>query len=66
MQLGLGADLVAFQHLLDQVDAPAWAVQLVAEQLVGRAGGVAEAAMHAAAQDALGLFAARQTLGLFS
>ena len=38
-----------------QVDAAARAVELVAEQLVGRTGGVAEAAMHALAQDGVGL-----------
>jgi hypothetical protein len=43
----------AFEHLLDQVDAAARAVELVAQQLVGRAGGGAEAAMHALAQDDL-------------
>jgi hypothetical protein len=48
---------LAFEHLLDQVDAPARAVELVAEQLVGRAGGGAEAAVHALAQDGLGLAA---------
>ena len=39
------------QHLLDQVDAPARRIELVAEQDIGRAGGLAEAAMHAGAQD---------------
>ena len=39
------------QHVLDQVDAPARAVELVAEQRIGRTGGGAEAAMHAGAQD---------------
>ena len=46
---------LAFEHLLHQVDAPARAVELVAEQLVGRAGRGAEAAVHALAQDRLGL-----------
>ena len=39
------------QHVLDQVDAPARAVELVAQHLVGRAGRGAEAAMHAGPQD---------------
>ena len=39
------------QHVLDQVDAPPRAVELVAEHLVGRAGGGAEAAMHAGPED---------------
>ena len=43
-----------FEHLLDQVDTPARAVELVAEQLVGRAGGGAEPAMDAGAQDLIG------------
>ena len=51
----LRGDRVAFEHLLDQVDAAARAVELVAEQLIGRAGRGAEAAMHALAQDRVGL-----------
>ena len=41
------------QHLLDQVDAPARGIELVAEQHIGRTGRGAEAAMHAGAQDFL-------------
>ena len=48
---------MALEHLLDEVDAAARAVELVAEQLVGRAGGGAEAAVHALAQDRLGFLA---------
>ncbi|MCY1549160.1 hypothetical protein D9M68_853160 [compost metagenome] len=66
VQLGLGGNFVTFEHLFDQVDAPTRAIQLVAEQLVGRAGGVAKTAMHARTQDTFGFFAARQTLGLFT
>ena len=59
MQLGLLGDLlvalIALQQFLHQVDAPAGAIALVAQQLIGRAGGVAEAAMHAGAQNAIGL-----------
>ena len=44
---------VALQHRLDEVDPPTWAVALVAQQHEGRAGGGAEAAMHALAQDIL-------------
>jgi hypothetical protein len=47
----------AFEHLLHQVDAAARAVQLVAQQLVGGAGGGAKAAVHALAQDGFGLLA---------
>ena len=45
------AGRAALQHVLDQVDAAARAVELVAEQHIGRAGRGAEAAMHAGAQD---------------
>ena len=44
---------VLFEHLLDQVDAPARRIELVAEQHIGRAGRGAESAMHAGAQDFL-------------
>ena len=40
---------------LDLIDAPARTVELVAEQRMGRTGRVAEAAMHALAQDFVGL-----------
>ena len=46
---------VLLQHLLDQVDPPARAIEFVAEQHIGRAGRGAEAAMHAGAQDLVGL-----------
>ena len=46
---------VLLQHLLDQIDAPARAIELVAEQHIGRTGRGAEAAMHAGAQDLVGL-----------
>ena len=51
----LGRRAVVFQHVLDQVDAAARAIELVAEQRVGRTGRGAEAAMHAGAQDLGGL-----------
>ena len=50
---------VVLEHLLHQVDAAARAVALVAQQHVGRAGGGAEAAVHAAAQDLVDLRRAR-------
>ena len=43
--------LAALQHRLGEVDAAARAVELVAQQQIGRAGGEAEAAMHASPQD---------------
>src|SRR5262245_18683407 len=58
LHLGAGA-LASFEHLLDQVDAAARAVALIAQQHVGRAGGGAEATMYAAAQDLVCLPEAR-------
>ena len=58
--LGGARGRLPFQHLLDQVDAAARAVELVAEDLVGRAGRGAEAAMDAGEPvtlDRVGLFA---------
>jgi len=46
---------VALEHLLDEVNAATRPVELVAEQLIGRAGGGAEAAVHALAQDGFSL-----------
>jgi len=62
MQLRLGAGRLSFQHALDEIDAAARAVELVAEQLVGGAGGRAEAAVHALAQDGVGLLALGRVL----
>jgi hypothetical protein len=39
------------EHVLDEVDAPARAVELVAQKKIGRAGRRAEPAMNAGAQD---------------
>jgi hypothetical protein len=52
--LGVGGAVV-LQHLLDEIDAPARAIEFVAEQHIGRAGRRAESAMHAGAQDLVGL-----------
>jgi len=57
MQQGAGTGGFAFQHLLDEIDATARAVEFVALELVGGAGGVAETAMHALAQNGVGLLA---------
>ena len=49
----LGLDLAAgLKQILDEIDAAARAVALVAERDIGRAGRGAEAAMHARAQNA--------------
>ena len=55
MELGLAAGSLAFQHLFDEVDAPPGAIQFVAKELIGGAGGGAEATMDAGAQDGIGL-----------
>ncbi len=45
---------VILQHVLDQVDAAARRIELVAQQHIGRTGRGAEAAMDAGAQDLVG------------
>ena len=50
----LGGRPAGLQHVLDQVDAPARAVEFVAQQQEGRTGRGAEAAMHAGAQHLIG------------
>lgn len=62
MDLGGAARLVPFQEGLDEVDAPARSVQLVAQEPVGRAARRAETAMDATAQDGVGLPARRRVL----
>ena len=64
VQLRAARDRGAFEHLLHQVDAAARPVEFVAEQLVGRAGRGAEAAVHALAQDRFGLCAGGRVLEL--
>ena len=49
MQASLFANRLAFKHLLDQVDSPARAIELIAKQLVGRTGCGTKPAMHALA-----------------
>ena len=66
MGLCSGADLVAFQHLLDQVDATARPVQLIAKQLVGWAGGCTETAVYAGAQNRLCILDVRVAQKLFA
>jgi hypothetical protein len=66
MQLCLRGWRRALEHLLDQVDAPARAVEFVAEQLIGRARRVTETAMHTGAQDFFRLGGAGQLSRLFA
>ena len=54
MLLRLARRRLTFEHLLDKVNASARAVQLVAQQLVSRAGGGTKAAVHALAQNSFG------------
>ena len=61
VRLRLLGDLLAFEHLLDQVDAATRTIELVTEQPVDRAGRGTETAMHAGAQDGIGLTAFRRT-----
>ena len=62
VDLGGAARLVPLQEGLDEVDAPARAVQLVAQEPVGRAARRAETAMDATAQDGVGLPACGRVL----
>jgi hypothetical protein len=55
--LGAPTDRAAFEHLLDEIYTAARTVQLVAENLIGRTRGIAETAVHAAAQDGLRVLA---------
>lgn len=55
MQARLVRDRRAFERALHQVDAAARTVEVVAQYLVRRARGGAKAAVHALAQDCLGL-----------
>lgn len=57
MGLGQAAGLLAFEDLLDQVDATPGCVEFIAGQLVGGTGCIAETAVHAVSQYAIGLFA---------
>ena len=59
VQLRVGSHRGSLEQLLHQVDAAARTVQLIAQDLVGRAGRQAEAAVHAAAQDRVRLGALR-------
>src|SRR6202162_1499272 len=62
VQLRARGDRRALEHLLHEVDATARAVELVAQQVVGGTGREAEAAMHALAQDRVGLDSLRRVL----
>ena len=40
---------VTFENLFDLVDAPAWSIEFITGELIGRAGGIAETTVHTAA-----------------
>jgi len=55
MKLRAAGDFATLKHLLDEVNASPRPIQLVSEELVRWAGGIAETTMHAFAHDRLGL-----------
>lgn len=57
-RLGIGRAAL-LEHVLDQIDASARRIALVAEQHIGRARRRAEPAMHAGPQDLVGFLDAR-------
>ena len=54
MSLGQRSGGIELQHLFDEIDPPAGAVELIAEELIGRAGGKAKSTVHTAAQNGVG------------
>ncbi len=57
MSLRAARDFPALEHLLHQIYSSTRPIELIAQQLIRRAGRVAEPAMHAFADDGLRLFA---------
>ena len=53
MHLRFFSGRFAFKDLLDQIDATARTIQLITEQLIGRAGRGAESTVHALAQNGI-------------
>ena len=66
MLLCFKRDFVAFQHLFNQIDAPARPVQFIAQKLIGWAGCGTKSAVNTGAQVAVGLQRARVLPHLFS
>ena len=54
MRLGFLRRCFAFEHLFDEINPAARAVEFVADQLIGWASGKAKSAMHARAQNRVG------------
>ena len=57
MHLGGLRRLLSFEKFFNQVDAPARAIELIAQHLIGWAGGLTQAAVHTPAQNIVGLLA---------
>ena len=64
MQLGLRRGRCALQQALHEVDAPARTIEFIAQQSVGRATSVTEAAMDALANNTRGLLGGSLSLQL--
>ncbi|GAB7575803.1 hypothetical protein OkiPb00201_00120 [Escherichia coli] len=64
MLLCFKRDFVAFQHLFNQIDAPARPVQFIAQKLIGWAGCGTKSAVNTGAQDAVGFQRARSAASL--
>ena len=62
MELGLVSDFATFEDLLDEVDPPARAVELIAKQLISRARRVAKATVDAVSQNGIGFRTFRRVL----
>ena len=45
---------LVFEHVFDQINPPPGAIEFIAENLIGRAGGGAKPAMDTGAQDLIG------------
>jgi hypothetical protein len=57
MQLCLCGSRISFKYLFYKINSSAWTIELIAQQLIGRASRSAETAVHAFAQDGVGFLA---------
>lgn len=60
MLRGDGGGGFALEHSLDEINAPARTIELIAQKLVGRTGGGAETTVHAGAQNRFRFIALRR------
>jgi hypothetical protein len=65
VSLYAGPSLKTFQQLFDLIDTPTRPIQFVPQQLIGGTGGIAETAVHTAAQDPIGFLTECSTAVLF-